>query len=299
MAVQVMRLPPDVQGRLSRELRACEASAPEQLWVPQILYATSGSIGAGEAGYFPQEAVSSVQDDLVNKSAGPMLVRALTTYFGSLRSGHGVKIGTKRSGEPVSYWHRPGVQVNDFMISNGQSFGETRAAAGTGEVFRLWKPYRFMRHETLVVRVGSSANGQAFDASMGECAHGFAGRGARSGKPYVLGYRVSSGDPYTWSHENVYDEDVLIDSLTLMGQGLFELAQVEPTMGQKWSRGERDWYLLGTSFPAGRHVFDYLPGGALVLEPGESIAAELSNADSQAWTFRLMVEAYVLREVPT
>lgn len=292
MAVDVIRVPPDREYRRERTARLTRevmvGAARE--YVPRWLRAAV-TVVAGKTAYLPTEDVSGSSDDLVNKTGFPMLVRSVTPSGGA--ASQRMKMGSKKSGESVRYFHRPGGMFQP-LIGNGQPFNAYRSgsggAGGANYMYtaQLWKPFRLKVGQSLVVTLVTASGASNF-------AHCLSGIGAESGEPYELADYQATVSKAVKQHENAYNEDIIIYAVTTWGAVKHSLL-VEPSDAPSWMRSDRSMLDIGDFFTNGRIVFDFLRGGALILEPNESLVFELFDGAGTGWNFYVIVEAYVDRE---
>jgi len=307
------------QGVLSRLVREQAASSkdleaafdPDDYeWAPNAQRSYSGTIASGKTSALPFEVRTAADDWLRNDTQYPMLVRSMMMYGISVgTTDRPVKVGSKKRGEPARWWQTPTKGFADWMAYNAIQYNKAKSNTGGLCAMRyahLWKPYRFRQAESLMLGYGSASGGTwRVSGATGNMIMSVAGYGVESGKPYFFTDYFESQYKQEWRVDNVYGEDIYITDIASGGVGgnIASAIRFEPSMGPRLARSERDLSIISdfgisavtAGTLSGQHVFDYMPHGALVLEPGEGIVAEIANQTGLTYYFGLYLHSYVVR----
>lgn len=263
-------------------------------WVPEIQTAV-GSTAAAGAVYVPpaDPTFTRLHDALKNKGDTPLHVRALTIDAGAPAVGpFPLRVKIARGRGDVDLGVQGALQKAYFPNCVSSRLGSL--AAGYEYLWKLWKPYLLRAGQSLEVTVGGVPNQTTyvFSGNVSDTFfHGIAARGVKTGRVYRFGGTGAAVSSYFKAHQNDFEEDLLITSISVVGTvtnpyPIIKIASPE----WSWMPRERPFWLWSDPFLQSRFVFDFLPGGALVLEPGEGIT--IDGDVSGVLTVKAALEAY-------
>jgi len=268
---------------------------------PFIQHGATGNLLAGTViGYIPRYPRLGVagQDDFSNPFSSPLLVRALSINSGAGQAGpFPVEIAVHRRIGGELKWHTDPIDSGQISNQISANLGDL-VSTPYRYLWKLWKPYRLKRSETLRVHLGGNVNAASsltFDTtSLGNFGYTLTGKGAKSGEEYKLGEYRATANNAVFQAKNWYDEDILIKSLSVYcsDNATFPLVKISKDR-DAWMRWERPFWLFGEPFGGARMVFDYLPEGCFKLEPGEGLTVRARWQGGATRALLVAMEGYV------
>lgn len=233
------------------------------------------------------------QDSFMNRYQRPLVVRNLSIYTGAAQSGP-FPLRLLKTNKYVDGLYLTD-EVEAMQLSNHVSpyLGDSRNFR-----LKLWKPVRLVQNDTLYVQVGGAATVYGvydFATLTGTFAFAALAKGLKSGKDYEMGdsQRTTTGS-YAKYIPNLRGEDLAITQFSMRGDASYPYPLVS-----NFGRGQQPipFWMVADPFPYARISFANLPGGGMVLQPGEGLAVEGTNKSAATpRTLTMAWEAYVLEE---
>jgi len=269
-------------------------------YVPNLQFSYA-EVAVGKTGFIPQGDVSELNDLLWNDTDKPMLVRTLTMDPEDVVSDKVIVSIGVRTRHGLEWITRPSVEASALTLNNdvGLQMADVLGSVAYS-VFKLWKPYILRETQSLIVEAGVVANERTVwadreaDQQVGVTFHAI---GARTRRRYVLGTWDASTTTLRFNVENNKHEDLIITHVCGQRPRTNELAvRIWGPNKERWSDFHRNMNKYSQPLKWSRISFGYLPGGALVLEPEDSIQFRIHNQTESGPTWlHVAMESYVER----